>query len=91
MLTALLGEEQTSRQSSVDAVGSAGLGPPEVLESFLAEFGVACGVLDCAMTKPILNCSRVVPSIGERVAAGVPQHVDVNLKGGASALTDALD
>ena len=43
------------------------------------------------MAKPILNCPRVVALVCERVAAGVPQHVRVNLEREAGALTDALD
>ena len=66
-------------------------GAPKVIESFLAEFGVARGVLDRAMTKPILNGPCVVALIGQSVAAGVAQHVDVNLEGKAGALTDPLN
>jgi len=43
------------------------------------------------MTKPILNCPRIVPCIGQRVTAGVPQHVNVDLKWKAGALANALD
>jgi hypothetical protein len=64
-------------------------GTPKIFESFLAEFGVARGVLYGPMPKPILNCPRVVTCIGQRVAAGVPQHVDVNLEWEARALADA--
>jgi hypothetical protein len=32
-----------------------------------------------------------MPRIGQCVAAGVPQHVDVNLERETSALADALD
>ena len=66
-------------------------GTPKIFEPLLAQFGVAGGVLDRAMTKPILNCSCVMPGVGQRVAAGVPQHVDVNLKREARTLADALD
>ena len=34
---------------------------------------------------------RIVACIGQRVAAGMAQHVDMNLKGEAGALADALD
>ena len=43
------------------------------------------------MTKPRLNAPRIVPRIGQRVAAGVPQHVEVD--GGerqAGTLADTL-
>ena len=43
------------------------------------------------MTKPQLNAPRIVPRIGQRVAAGVPQHVEVD--GGerqAGTLADTL-
>ena len=43
------------------------------------------------MAEAILNAPGVVASIGQRVAAGVTQHVGVNRKGEAGALTDALD
>jgi hypothetical protein len=43
------------------------------------------------MTKPILNCPRVVAGVGERVTAGVSKHVNVNLEREASALAYALD
>ena len=43
------------------------------------------------MAEPILNRPRVVSCIGERVAARMPQHVNVNLEREAGALTDALD
>ena len=47
--------------------------------------------MDRAVAKPILNCPRVVALISQRIAAGMPQHVDVNLKWKTSALTNALD
>jgi hypothetical protein len=43
------------------------------------------------MPEPILNCSRVVAGVGQSIAAGVPQHVDVNFEGKTGALADALD
>jgi hypothetical protein len=39
-------------------------GAPKILKSLLAQFRVAGGVLDRAMTEPILHCSRVMPCIG---------------------------
>jgi hypothetical protein len=43
------------------------------------------------MAEPILNASRVVPSIGQGVAAGMAQHVRMNGKGEPGARADALD
>jgi len=43
------------------------------------------------MTEPVLNCSRVVPFVGKRIAAGVAKHVHVNVEREAGALADALD
>jgi hypothetical protein len=42
------------------------------------------------MPEPILNSSRVVAFISQRVATGVTEHVDVHREGEAGALTDAL-
>src|SRR5262245_9014730 len=67
------------------------LGAPKILKSLLAQFCVAGSMLDCPMTKPVLNCPRIMPCIGQRVAAGVPQHVDVNLEWASGTLADALD
>jgi hypothetical protein len=66
-------------------------GAPKIFESFLSQLRIAGGVLDGAMAKPILNCPRIVPRIGQRIAAGVPQHVNVNLEWEAGAPADALD
>ena len=48
-------------------------------------------MLNSTMAQPVLNCPCIMPRIGQRVAAGVPQHVDVNLEWKAGALADALD
>src|SRR5262249_26765525 len=66
-------------------------GAPKIFESFLAQFRVAGGVLNCSVAEPILDCPRVVASIGQGIAAGVAQHVDVNLEWEAGALAYALD
>ena len=42
------------------------------------------------MSKPILDCPRIVSCIRQRVAAGVPQHVRVYLEVETSALSYAL-
>ena len=43
------------------------------------------------MAEPVLNCPRVVARIGQRIAAGVPEHVHVNLKREAGTFADAFD
>jgi hypothetical protein len=42
------------------------------------------------MAEPILNAPRVVASIGQGVAAGVAQHVNVHGDSEGGALADAL-
>jgi hypothetical protein len=42
------------------------------------------------MAKPILERPRIMPRIGQGIAAGMPEHVTVNQEGKAGALTDAL-
>jgi hypothetical protein len=37
-------------------------------------------VLDCPVAKPILNGPRIVTGIGERKAAGMPEHVEMDRK-----------
>src|ERR1700756_2709825 len=64
---------------------------PEVFEPRLAQFRVARRVLDGAVAEPVLNCPRVVPLVGQGIAAGVPQHVDVNFEREAAALADPFD
>ena len=66
-------------------------GPPKIFESLLAQFCIAGGVLDGTVPEPVLNCPRVMSRIGQRVAAGVPQHVDVNLEREAGAIANPLD
>src|SRR5215468_4536127 len=73
------------------ALASLASGAPKIFESFLAQFRVARRVLDGAMAEPILNGPRVVPHIGQGIAASVPQHVHVNLEGKPCALADVLD
>jgi hypothetical protein len=43
------------------------------------------------MSEPILNEPRIVPRVGHRVAAGMPEHMRVDLEGESGALADALD
>ena len=56
-------------------------GAPKIFEPLLAQFRIPSSVLNGAMAEPILNRSRVVARISQRVAACMPQHVDVTLKG----------
>jgi hypothetical protein len=41
--------------------------------------------------EPVLDYPGVVPLVCQRVAAGMPQHVDVNREVKAGALANALD
>ena len=61
-------------RSSATAVSLSVL-PPKLFELLLAQFRIAGGVLNGSMAEPVLNCPCVVACIGQRVAAGVPQHV----------------
>ena len=45
---------------------------PEVLELRRRQFGIAHGVLDRLVPEVILNAPRIMPRIGQGVAAGVP-------------------
>ena len=56
------------------------LAPPEVLEPHRRQFRVPHRVLDIAVAEIGLQGARVVPLVGERVAAGVPEHVRVCLE-----------
>ena len=42
------------------------------------------------MAEPILDQPRVMARIGHRIAAGMTQHMDVDLEGESGALTDTL-
>lgn len=43
------------------------------------------------MAQPVLKRSRIVPGIGLCVAAGMPQHMDVNQEVEAGALPNAFN
>ena len=64
---------------------------PKVLERRRAQLRVAHRMLDRSMAEPVLNSTRLVASIRQRIAAGVAQHVGVYRKAEASALADALN
>ena len=53
---------------------------PEILEPRRRQFGVAHRVLDIAVPEVGLQRARVVPLVGQGVAAGVPEHVRVRLE-----------
>jgi hypothetical protein len=48
-------------------------------------------MLDRPVAQPVLDRPRVVPLIGQGVAAGVPEHVDVHRQADRCFLADALD
>jgi hypothetical protein len=56
------------------------LAAPEILETRRRKFSIAHCVLDVAVAEVGLQSARVVPLVGERVAAGVPQHMRVGLE-----------
>jgi hypothetical protein len=56
------------------------LDPPEIFEPRRRQFGVAHRVLDIFVAEIRLQRPGVVAFVGERVAAGVPQHVRVRLE-----------
>ena len=56
-----------------------GLSPtPEVLELGRRQFGISHGVLNGLVAEIILNPPRIVACIGQGVAAGMPQHMNVD-------------
>ena len=69
------------------------LAAPEILEPRRRQLGVADRVLNVLMTEVSLKRSGIVSLVGERVAAGVPEHVRVRLEAklgpGARALNHA--
>ena len=46
--------------------------PPKVLEPGRRKLGIPHRVLDRSMAKPILDSPRIVPRIGQGIAAAVP-------------------
>ena len=53
---------------------------PEVLEACCAQLGVANGMRDRAMAEPVLDGPGIGASVGQRVTAAMPQHVEMYLK-----------
>jgi hypothetical protein len=65
--------------------------PPEVLEPIRRQRRVDRGAGDRPMSQPALNRPGVVAFVGQRVAAGVAQHVRVGLQLQPGGLRGALD
>jgi len=63
----------------------------EAFEPDGRQLGVSHRVLDRPMTEIILDASRIVAVIGKFVAAGVPQHVDVDREAELGPLANGLD
>ena len=57
--------------------GCRGVLTPKILELGRRKLGIADRMLDGLVPEVILNAARIVPRIGQRVAARVAQHVDV--------------
>src|SRR5262245_10371142 len=64
---------------------------PEVFEPVRRQLGVPDRVLDVLVAEPCLQRPRIVPGIGQGVAAGVPQHVREDGEGHTGAPTEALE
>jgi hypothetical protein len=56
-----------------------GLAPPKVLKAGRRHFCVAYRVLDFAVSEVSLQRPCVVPSVRQRIAAGVPEHLCILL------------
>ena len=54
--------------------------PPKLLEPIRCQRGVCHGVLDIFVPEVVLDCPRVAAIVGELVAAGMAQHVRMNLE-----------
>jgi hypothetical protein len=69
-----------------DALNACGLSrrvplhSPKIFKSRRRQFGVAHGVLNVLVAQVRLEGPRIMPLIGQRIAAGVTQHVRMNLK-----------
>ena len=54
--------------------------PPEVFEPIRGQLGVAYRVLDVLVPEVGLQSARIVPGIGQRIAAAMAQHVRMDRK-----------
>jgi hypothetical protein len=61
---------------------------PKVPKRCLAQLGVAHRVVDRLVTQPILDTSRIMPRVGQRITAGMPQHMNVDADAQFGALTN---
>jgi len=64
---------------------------PKLFEPRRRQLSVAHRVLDVAVPKVSLQGARIVPLVGQRVAAGVPEHVGMSLEAQLSFGTRPLD
>src|SRR5262245_32461923 len=71
--------------------GNGSLIAPEVFEPVRRQLGVPDRVLDVLVAEPCLQRPRIVPGIGQGVAAGVPQHVREDREGHPGAPAEALE
>ena len=63
----------------------------EAFEPNRRQFRVTDGMLDRLVAEIVLDGPRIVAVIGELVAAGVPQHVDVNREAELGPFANVLD
>src|SRR3974390_3282428 len=54
--------------------------PPKIFDPRRRQFGIAHGVLNILVTKVRLQRSGIMSLVGERVAAGVPEHVRMDFE-----------
>jgi hypothetical protein len=54
--------------------------PPKSLETIRRQRGVGDRVLDVSVSEIMLDCAGVASIVGEFIAAGMAQHVGVNLE-----------
>ena len=63
----------------------------EAFEPDWRQFRVTNGALDRLVAEIVLDGPRIVAVVGELVAAGVPQHVDVNREAELGPFANVLD
>jgi hypothetical protein len=82
---------QPPRMPTAPPASTKGLLTPEILEPGRRQFGVADGMLDVPVAEIGLQRPRVVALIGERIPAGVPQHMRMRLVGELGGPARTLD
>src|SRR5258708_33262679 len=65
--------------------------PPKVIEPSWSQLGVAHGRLNASMAQVSLQRAGIGPLVCQRVAAGVAQHVGMNLEGYLGLNASPLD